>query len=231
MNRVKGKIPLFAAKLVLFILGLVVLAMGAVSMMKAALGASSWDVLHIGLSGLSGLSVGIWVQIVGILMIGIACILDRRLPKIGSIANIVLIGFFVNIFLASSIIPSVSAQWARFAELVAGIVLMGVGSGMYVASGLGAGPRDGITLTLVRLTGKSVRLVRTCLEGTALFLGWIAGGPISFGTFLSVFLVGPVMQASLRFWTAQVRRWERSLLPVIAVERPEQTSQLAEKVS
>lgn len=134
----KGKLPLFAAKLVLFLLGLVVLSMGAVSMMKAALGASSWDVLHIGLSGLTGLSVGLWVQIVGILMVGIACILDRRLPQIGSVANILLIGFFVNIFLASSIIPVVTAQWARFVELVVGIVLMGIGSGMYVASRLGS---------------------------------------------------------------------------------------------
>ncbi|CAM5789886.1 MULTISPECIES: YczE/YyaS/YitT family protein [Brevibacillus] len=227
----KGKLPLFAAKLVLFLLGLVVLSMGAVSMMKAALGASSWDVLHIGLSGLTGLSVGLWVQIVGILMVGIACILDRRLPQIGSVANILLIGFFVNIFLASSIIPVVTAQWARFVELVVGIVLMGIGSGMYVASRLGAGPRDGITLSLVRITGRSVRLVRTCLEGTALFLGWIAGGPISFGTFLSVFLVGPVMQASLRFWTVQVRRWERRLLPAVDMDQLEQPAQMAERVS
>lgn len=197
------------AKLVLFVAGLMVLALGAVSLMRAAVGAATWDVLHIGLAGLTGWSIGSWVQIVGIAMIGMACVLDRQWPRIGSVANILLIGYIVNGFLDAGIVPSFSSLWARFALLLAGIVLMGIGSGMYVASGIGAGPRDGLTLSLARLTGRSIRLVRTFLEGIALLCGWLAGGPVSVGTFVSVFLIGPVMQASLGFWRSQVQRWER----------------------
>ncbi|MDT2194318.1 hypothetical protein [Paenibacillus larvae] len=84
--------------------------------------------------------------------------------------------------------------------LVAGILCMGFGSGMYVASNIGAGPRDGMTLVLAQKFGLSIRLVRTLLELTALTIGWIAGVPVAAGTFISVFLIGPVMQASLAFW-------------------------------
>ncbi|WP_202963192.1 hypothetical protein [Geomicrobium sp. JCM 19039] len=73
---------------------------------------------------------------------------------------------------------------------------------------LGAGPRDGVTLAVASRTGWSVRRVRTKLEMLALLIGWLIGGPVAFGTFLSVFLIGPVMQASLEFWRSRVQVWE-----------------------
>ena len=79
---------------------------------------------------------------------------------------------------------------------------MGIGSGMYVASKVGAGPRDGMTLFLARRFSISVRLARTILEILALTIGWLIGGPVSIGTFISVPLIGPVMQASLKVWTS-----------------------------
>ncbi|MBM7870976.1 putative membrane protein YczE [Clostridium pascui] len=37
-------------------------------MIRASLGVTTWDVLHIGLANLTNLSVGRWVQIVGIIL-------------------------------------------------------------------------------------------------------------------------------------------------------------------
>lgn len=184
----------------LFIVGIFVLAFGAATMIQANLGVASWDVLHIGMTNWTPLSIGTWVQIVGLLMIGGACWLDRTWPQLGSIVNIVLVGFFLNWILGLHLIPSVQWVWERGILLVAGILCMGFGSGMYVASNVGAGPRDGLTLVLARKLGLSIRLVRTLLEVAALTIGWIAGGPVAAGTFVSVFLIGPVMQASLGFW-------------------------------
>ncbi|MFM1650789.1 YczE/YyaS/YitT family protein [Brevibacillus sp. B_LB10_24] len=196
----------FTVRCTVFLAGLFVLALGVVFMMQAKLGVASWDVLHIGLTHLTALSMGTWIQIIGILMIWITCVLDRKWPRIGSVLNIVLIGYFVNWLLALDIVPAVELLWARILMLVFGIVLMGFGAGMYVASNIGAGPRDGLTLLLAERSGWSIRLVRTILEGTALLLGWLATGPVSVGTFVSVLMVGPVMQASLRFWRKQMEK-------------------------
>lgn len=65
-------------KWVVFLIGLLVLATGGAFMIKSAYGSATWDVLHIGLSLKSGWSIGLWVQIVGLLMIGIACLIDRK---------------------------------------------------------------------------------------------------------------------------------------------------------
>ncbi|MBM0066566.1 YczE/YyaS/YitT family protein [Alkalicoccobacillus gibsonii] len=204
-------------KWVVFLIGLLVLATGGAFMIKSAYGSATWDVLHIGLSLKSGWSIGLWVQIVGLLMIGIACLIDRKKPQVGSFINIILIGLFLDGMLRLPIYPSHMLWWESVLFLFGGICILGFGAGMYVATGLGAGPRDGMTLVLAKKTGLSIRLVRTLLEGTALLLGWLLGGPVAAGTFLSVFLIGPVMQASIGFWRKQMARLdekEESLVPV-----------------
>ncbi|AMA72150.1 MULTISPECIES: YczE/YyaS/YitT family protein [Aneurinibacillus] len=194
----------YLTRFILFIAGLFILSLGVVIMMQAGLGVNSWDVLHIGLTQMTSLSMGTWVQIVGIIVIALTCYLERKFPSVGTVLNIVLIGFFINWILSLHIITSLHNFWLNLIMLIFGIVLMGFGAGMYVASGLGAGPRDGLTLVLSDRLGWSISRVRTMLEGIALFLGWLVHGPIFIGTLLSVFLIGPVMQVSLLFWRKQL---------------------------
>lgn len=194
----------YSIRVLLFVVGIFILAVGVGTLMTANLGVATWDVLHIGLANLTGLSVGRWVQIVGIIMVLMTCLFERKRPAIGSILNIILVGFFLNIILEANVIPHFQGLISRFMLLVVGIVIMGIGSGMYVASKVGAGPRDGMTLFLSKRFSISVGLARTLLEAIALITGWLVGGPVSIGTFISVPLIGPVMQVSLRFWTSQL---------------------------
>lgn len=209
---------LFLAKIIIFVSGLFVLAVGAAAVIEAHLGAGPWDVLHIGLAKKGFLSIGAWVQIIGVAMVLLSSALERKKPQIGSVMNILLIGYFLNFILDGHILPVVDTLWKSIVLLVGGIGLMGLGSGMYVATTLGAGPRDGITLVLAKMSGRSIRLVRTGLEATALFCGWLVGGPISIGTFVTVLFVDPVMQASLYFWRRQIENLENLTMDEIAEE-------------
>lgn len=192
----------YTIRVIVFVCGIFILASGAATLITANVGVATWDVLHIGLARISSLSVGRWVQIVGITMVLMTCVFERKRPVVGSVLNIVLVGFFLNFVLGIDIIPHFETIGARILLLIIGIILMGIGSGMYVASKVGAGPRDGMTLFLARRFSISVRLARTILEISALTIGWLIGGPVSIGTFISVPLIGPVMQASLKVWTS-----------------------------
>lgn len=205
-------------KIIIFVSGLFILAFGAATVIEAKLGVASWDVLHIGLARQSLLSIGAWVQIVGIAMILMASALERKQPQIGSAINILLIGYFLNWILDWHVIPSADVLWKSILLLVCGVGMMGLGSGMYVATALGAGPRDGMTLILAKMSGRSVRFVRTGLEVAALFCGWLVGGPISIGTFVVVVLVGPIMQASLYFWRRQIETFESVMVEEVMEE-------------
>ena len=192
----------YTIRVIVFVCGIFILALGAATLITANVGVATWDVLHIGLARISSLSVGRWVQIVGITMVLMTCVFERKRPVLGSVLNIVLVGFFLNFILSVNIIPHFDNIGARILLLIIGIILMGIGSGMYVASKVGAGPRDGMTLFLARRFSISVRLARTILEISALTIGWLIGGPVSIGTFISV----PVMQASLKVWTIILKK-------------------------
>lgn len=195
-------------RLIAFITGLFSLALGVACLITAGLGTATWDVLHIGLAMLTPLSIGTCVQLVGVLMIGIACVIERSLPKLGTLLNIFIVGYFLNLILSWQFIPTFDHLAGNMTLFLIGILLMGNGSGMYVATKIGAGPRDGLTLVLASKTGLSIRLVRTILESIALLIGWLIGGPVAFGTFLSVFLIGPVIQAALSFWSRRLDHFQ-----------------------
>jgi uncharacterized membrane protein YczE len=80
---------------------------------------------------------------------------------------------------------------------VAGILINGVATAAYIGARLGPGPRDGLMTGLVRLTGRSVRLVRTGLEVTVVLIGWALGGNLGLGTVLFAVSIGPVVHVFL----------------------------------
>ena len=172
------------------------MGIGIALMADADLGLGPWDVLHQGLSVHTGLHPGRrstspsgpWCSCSG-------CPLRQR-PGIGTVLNVLVIGAVVDLTLA--LLPGPRPRWpcAR-RPCSAGVVLMGVGSGLYIGAGLGPGPRDGL-MTGVAARGHTVRSVRTALEVTVLVLGWLLGGTVGVGTVVLALAIGPLVQLSLQ---------------------------------
>jgi len=189
-------------KWTLFLFGLFLVALGSSMMITAQLGVSTWDVLHLGLKNKTPLSVGMIIVLLGLLLVAVKYSIDRITPQIGTLVNAICIGLFMNLILSSRVLPSFHSFWLNTAWLVLGIFIIGMGAGLYVAVGYGAGPRDGLTLALAEKFNLSIRMMRTLMEATAFTLGWLLGGPVLFGTLLSLFLIGPFLQ----FWLFRFRR-------------------------
>ncbi|MFT8318686.1 MAG: membrane protein [Sporolactobacillus sp.] len=203
---------IYVKKWLIFFIGLSFLALGTVAMINAHLGVSTWDVLHIGISRHTGLTVGDCVIIVGGILILLMCLLKKSWPEIGTICNAVFTGIFINLIQSLHFIPVPSIIWERLLLLVVGIFIIEFGAGMYVATDLGAGPRDGFNLALSDHFDRSIRLIRTVIELSVLVAGWVLGGPVYIGTFISLFLVGPILQSSIFFWRSRIKRMTRHLL-------------------
>ncbi|MEN8041541.1 MAG: hypothetical protein ABFR95_08565, partial [Actinomycetota bacterium] len=110
---------------------------------------------------------------------------------IGTILNVVLIGIVIDLtlWLAPETIESL---WIRWVLLVGGILVIAVGSGYYIGSGLGPGPRDGLMTGLAR-RGISIGLARAGVEISVLIIGWFLGGTVGIGTVLFAFGIGPLI--------------------------------------
>lgn len=181
-----------------FFVGIMVLGLGVALTIKGQrFGVGSWDVLHIGLFKNLGLSIGTWSIIVGIIVIIIASIGLCQFPKIGTFMNMIFVGLFIDFF--NMIIPNPTDFLIQFISLVLGIVLLGMGTGIYMSANLGAGPRDSLMLLIVKKLNLSMRVTRTIMEVTVAFTGFLLGGPIGLGTVIMAFAVGPVMQTSFGY--------------------------------
>ena len=87
-----------------------------------------------------------------------------------------------------------------------GTALVGLGSGIYIGSGNGPGPRDGLMTGLHRRTGRQIWQVRTAIEVVVGILGFVLGGTFGFGTIWFAFTIGPQVQ----FWLARLDRGGRA---------------------
>jgi uncharacterized membrane protein YczE len=180
-------------RLVRCVVGLGLFGVGISLLVVAELGLAPWDVLHQGISKRTGLPIGTVIILVGIALMVLWVPLRER-PGIGTLLNAVEIGLVVNLVLPW--LPDLERLAVRVPVLVLGIALVGIGSGLYIGAGLGAGPRDGLMLGLERL-GLSVRGARTLIEATVLVGGFLLGGAVGVGTLAFALGIGPLVQVLL----------------------------------
>ena len=191
--------------------GLVLFGVGIALMAQAGMGLGPWEVFHQGIATVTGLQLGTVSILVGIPVLAMWYPLGER-PGVGTILNIALIGTATNV--AMGIIPAAGDQAVGLAMMLAGVVTIAIGSGLYLASDLGPGPRDGLMTGLHLRFGWSIRLARTGIELTVIALGFLAGGTIGIGTVVFALGIGPLVQVALRVFDrdGRVSRRRRAVL-------------------
>lgn len=181
-------------QLAILLTGLWLFGAGEALLVESGLGNSPWTVLAEGASDQTGLDIG--TTTVGISFIVLAMWIPlRQQPGLGTIANAIVVGVALGVTV--ELVPDLDGLALRAAEVAAGIGIVAIGSGLYLMTRLGAGPRDGLMLGLHRRTGRSVRLVRTTLESSAVVLGFALGGTVGIGTLAFALGIGPAVQAAL----------------------------------
>lgn len=170
-----------------------------VLMLESRLGLSPWDVLHLGVSNHTPLSLGTATMVVGIIVIVIAWLAGAS-PGLGTIANVLVIGFSIDLLLSIKAIDDLSRSMLpiRIGLLAVSVLAFSFGLALYIAAGFGAGPRDSLMLALSRRMGIRIGLVRNALEVLALVTGVLLGGIAGIGTLAMALLVGPLVE--LAFW-------------------------------
>ncbi|MFD0270085.1 YitT family protein [Streptomyces sp. NPDC127106] len=175
--------------------GLALYGASAALLVRAGLGLGPWDVFHQGLAEHTGWTIGTVSVAVGTLVLLLWWPLRQR-PGLGTVSNVFVVGLSMDATLAA--VPDVHGVAAQVGALAAGVVLNGVATGLYIAAAFGPGPRDGLMTALHRLTGRSLRLVRTGIELTVLAAGFLLGGSVGPGTVAYALAIGPLAQFFLR---------------------------------
>lgn len=177
------------------LVGLWLFGTGDALLVASGLGVSPWTVLAQGLSVRLPLSIGAATLVVSSIVLLLWIPLRER-PGLGTIANILVIALALQVMIP--ILPTPDAFLARLAMVLLGIAMIGIGSGLYLTTNLGPGPRDGWMTALHHRTGWPIPAVRFGIEASVLTLGWALGGTVGLGTLLFALLIGPAVGLGLR---------------------------------
>lgn len=213
-----GKRLDYAKRLTLLMVGLFLFALAIVFEVKAGLGLGSWDVLHQGLSFHTPLSFGQAGQVTGLVIILVSLLLGIK-PGVATLANMFFVGFWIDLLNNSSLVPLAEPLGGLPAQLLwiaIGIFMLGIGSGLYIKAGLGAGPRDSFMLALVKRTGWRVAVCRAIMEITVCTTGWLMGGTVGIATLLIAFGVGPSVELGFKICRVEVARDKKRAGPASA---------------
>jgi uncharacterized membrane protein YczE len=173
--------------------GLVLFGLALALLVRAHLGLDPWTVFSAGLSRHLGWTLG-EVTVASSLVVLLLWVPLRQRPGLGTVANALVVGPVLDLGVA--VLPAPHGLVVRGTFVVLALVLVALGTGLYVGAGWGPGPRDGLMTGLVEL-GVPLYLARTLIEGTVLLAGWLLGGAVGLATVVYALAVGPLVGRAL----------------------------------
>lgn len=185
--------------LVQFILGLLIKTFGLALIIRSHLGAGAWEAFYIGLSRNTGLSIGVWIVIIGFFLIWLNAWLWKRKPTYSSFLTITIVGLFIDWWLGwLDINPShLSSQMTIF---WVGLFVAAIGASLYLLSNFTPTPIDQLMLALSHRFRISLMSAKTLGEILALLLALTLHGSIGIGTIIFTILFGPLIQFFISKW-------------------------------
>ncbi len=180
--------------LMLLLIGLFLFGLGEALLIAAGVGVSPWTVLAQGITYVTGWSIG-FATFMTSLFVLLCWVPLRQMPGIGTILNAIIVALALDHLLPY--LPRFDSLILQIGEAIVGVLVTGLGTGLYLIANLGPGPRDGLMTGLQRITNLPIALVRTGLELTVIAIGWGLGGSVGIGTVLFALGIGASIAASM----------------------------------
>ncbi|KNF07051.1 hypothetical protein CLPU_28c00030 [Gottschalkia purinilytica] len=191
--------------------GLFISAFGIMMTINANLGFAPWDVFHKGISNIFGTTIGQSNIIVGIVVVIIDSILGEKVGW-GTLCNMVFVGIFMDFITSIGVIPVAHSFIPGVIMIIVGMFISGIAAYLYISAGMGAGPRDGLMVALVKKTNRSVRFIRNSIEIGVLTIGYFLGGFVGIGTLMISLGIGYFIQLAFKIFKFDVKKVRHRLV-------------------
>lgn len=172
---------------------------------QGGVGVTPWDVLHMGLADVTGISYGTVNILVGLLILTTSIVLGEKIG-FGTLCNTLSVGYLVDFLAWLDVIPAAPNLLTGCLMMAASLFVLAMGSFLYIGAGMGCGPRDSMmTAFSKRLARVPVGLIRGAIETVVLVVGFFLGGPVGAGTVIGMFGIGPAIQVVFGLFGFDVR--------------------------
>jgi uncharacterized protein len=190
----------FIKRLLFWLLGVVILSLGASLTIKSNIGVGAWDALNVGLSRIYGLTVGSFVIIIGIIILFVNAILLKSRPEYLAVFTFFIIGSLIDFWMLVALKNFEPNEYIlKLVILILGLLIIGLGVAMYIQPKFPLNPLDNFMMGISKRFGVSLVVAKTIGELIALVLALIVKGPIGFGTIIVTVGIGPSIQLFIPF--------------------------------
>jgi uncharacterized membrane protein YczE len=186
----------FGARFAWLTCGLLLFGWGELLTVRAGIGLGPWDVLHQAIARHTGVRMGTVMVATSFAVLVLAAVLGER-PGLGTAMNALVVGGSFDVFDRLNLAPHLHGGAEGLALDVAGILVIGLASSIYIGASFGAGPRDSLMLAVAR-RGARIAVASTAIQVSALALGYALGGSVGIGTLLFAAGIGPFTEGG--FW-------------------------------
>ena len=182
---------------IFLVFGLFLFGLGESLLITSGAGVGPYTVLAQGISNLTDWSIGLSTFVISIFVLVLWIPLKQK-PGMGTILN----AFIIALTIEFSVyyLPYPESYPLQVLQVVIGVLTIGLGSGFYLISNLGAGPRDGLMIGLQRISNMPIYSIRTTIEISVVIIGSLCllnnidkllGEVVGLGTALFALGIGP----------------------------------------
>jgi uncharacterized protein len=190
----------FIKRLLFWLLGIIILSLGASLTIKANMGVGAWDALNVGLSRIYGFTVGSFVIIIGIILLFVNAVLLKSRPDYMAVFTFFIIGSLIDIWMLIVFRNFEPNEFMlKLVTLVIGLLIIGLGVAMYLQPKFPLNPIDNFMMGVSKRLNVSLVVAKTIGELIALVLALIVKGPIGYGTIIVTIGIGPSIQLFVPF--------------------------------
>ncbi|KOO46492.1 YczE/YyaS/YitT family protein [Priestia koreensis] len=178
---------------IIYLLGIVILALGIALTIQSDFGTSPFDALLVGLSLNVGLTVGAWEIIIALIMICCNALLQKKRPEVFGLLTAFITGICIDswLFLLHSL--AFELWFYKIGCFGCGLVIAMLGTSIYLQTNLAPIPIDRLMIILKRLTRTNILFSRTLINFFFIFMALVFNGPISVGTLMTVCFGGIIL--------------------------------------
>lgn len=192
------KTKALAKRIAFSTIGIVIISLGTTVCRIGGVGVDPFTAMNIGISGILGLSLGVYQLAVNIVLLVLVFIFGRKQIGIGTVINMVFVGFLIDFFtwLLTATLPLDGSMLQAGICLVVGVALFTFGVSTYMNTDLGVAPYDAVAIIVAARTPVPYTPARMGQDVLVTAIAFLVGGPIGVFTVIAAFFTGPL----ITFW-------------------------------
>ena len=190
------KIKEWIIKIAVIISGSMIAAYGMTLAIHAGYGGATLAILWVGVSKVTGMSIGMASFVIAVCMIVFVFFYDRRQIYIGTIIYQVVYSSCLDLF--GTVHRYSGVWWIDFLIMCVGITVFAVGTGLYASADFGRGSYEALTFSLASKSRWPVKNVRMTLDILLAVSGVALGGRFGACTIVTILISGPIIQTISR---------------------------------